>query len=218
MALLYHQSHQRRYRQQSAGVQLFHGGVINANFITGLSGPAALTRDSSGNLYVANDGSRMINKYDATGTIINTFSLPNVSDQRGMVVDGNNHLFIGNSLNNSTEGEYDAITGAAIHDNLIVSGNQAFGLALDGNDLFVSYNGSNVVEEYNATTGAVINPNFVSLDNEFLGPTGMVVESSRANPVPGPNNWILITTAGMTLCAWQCRRKKATTRPMLEHP
>ena len=71
----------------------------------------------------------------------------------------------------STIGEYNASTGAAINASLVSGLSEAFGIAVSGSDLFVSY-GSNTIGEYSASTGAAINASLVSGLN---GPGGIAV-------------------------------------------
>ncbi len=68
-------------------------------------------------------------------------------------------LFVGLS---SGVGKYNASTGAAINANLITGLNYADGVAISGNNLFVTNAQTNVVAEYNLSTGALINANFIA--------------------------------------------------------
>ena len=58
-------------------------------------------------------------EYDATtGAVINANFITGLNGPVGMVLDGNNHLFVCN-VSSDTVGEYDATTGAAINPTLI---------------------------------------------------------------------------------------------------
>ena len=76
-------------------------------------------------------------------------------------------------------GEYDATSGAAINANLVTAGeglNRPVGLALSGNNLFVSNFGGTTVGEYDATTGAAINASFITGLN---APYGMALSGNN---------------------------------------
>lgn len=77
--------------------------------------------------------------------------------------------------NNSSIGVYNASTGAVINANLVTGINGPYGLAVSGNDLFVSNHygitgSSGGVSEYNATTGQLIQ-NIITPAGGSLGMT-----------------------------------------------
>ena len=74
-------------------------------------------------------------------------------------------------------GKYDATTGAAISSSFITTGlSVPFGLAVEGNTLFVVNFITGTVGKYDATTGAAISPSFITgLNNPF----GLAVKSAK---------------------------------------
>jgi hypothetical protein len=163
----------------------------------------------------------------ATGATINANFVPAVGGGMHLLaLDGNNHLFVSNSADN-TIGEYNATTGTTINATFINNGqglDVPVGMVLDAhNHLFVANytNGSTrpSVGEYDATTGATINPRFLDstgaafpiglaldksnhlfvLDNN-AGP-GIVAEYDATTGVQGPFPFIqqLGSPAGFTL-------------------
>jgi hypothetical protein len=75
-------------------------------------------------------------------------------------------LYVTEFSNSTRVGAYDATTGAAINLDFITGLNDAVGLALSGNTLFVvqpsAGAGSGMVGKYNAITGAAINAIFIT--------------------------------------------------------
>ena len=98
-------------------------------------------------------------------------------------------------------GEYDATTGTPINANLIKPVFSPYGMAVSGNDLFVTV-GGDTVGEYNATTGAAINASFITGLN---GPAALVVV-----PVPEPSAWSMIAVGGVALLGMMLRKKHHT--------
>ena len=88
-------------------------------------------------------------------------------------------------------GKYDATTGAVINANFIAGLNNPTGLAVGGNNLFVSIStatgadNAGSVGRYNAITGAVINANFITglSTPEGLAVVGPVSGSPVSQPV-----------------------------------
>jgi DNA-binding beta-propeller fold protein YncE len=152
------------------------GAVINANFITGLSGPSGLAVSADGTaLFVANNSNGTVGKYNAiTGAVINTSFITGLSGPTGLAVSADGTaLFVANN-SNGTVSKYNAITGAAINTNFItgLSGPDAFAVSADGTALFVANNSNATVGKYNAITGAAINTNFIT---GLTGPIGLVL-------------------------------------------
>jgi hypothetical protein len=111
------------------------GQLINANFITGLSGPNELVL-SGDILFVANqDGSA--GKYDARTGAATTQSF----------ITGTNFEPVGLALSGA---------------NFITGLGYPYQLAVLGDKLFVTDGGAPAVGEYDARTGAVINATFIS--------------------------------------------------------
>jgi WD40 repeat protein len=184
------------------------GAVINATLITGLglnSTPAGLVL-SGNNLLVA-DSFDHVQEYNATtGAAINTsfITMPGVD---AILLSGNT-LYAASASNSGLISEYNATTGAAINTNFIVNGGENVGLALSGNDLFVSRQGAvtpGTVSEYNATTGALIAANFVPPLATPIFANGIAVAS-----VPEPSTWSMIAIGGVALLGMMLRKKHRT--------
>jgi hypothetical protein len=99
-----------------------------------------------------------------------------------------------------TISEYNATTGAIINPS-VVSGFSVFGIAISGNDLFVT-DGS-MIGEYNASTGTAIN---ASLITGLSGPGFFEVE---AQAVPEPSSWALMLGGLGLLAFWHRRSRRA---------
>jgi len=134
------------------------GSVINAAFISGLSGASPLA--IAGNiLYVGNGSNQTVGEYSAlTGAVINPNFITGTSSLALMI--SNNQLFVDTG---SVIRQYNAATGALINANFI-SGpkGQINGLALSGNGIYLIDGDFNLVGKYDATTGAAINASFVT--------------------------------------------------------
>lgn len=164
------------------------GAAINSNFIRDSNQPKGIAL--SGNiLYVADYTANAVSEYNAsTGALINSNFITGLSGPTGLLLAGS-HLYVTNYAGNSV-GEYDATTGTTINDSLITAGlNAPFGLAINGNNLFVSNTGFNAsnVGEYDATTGAAINVNFISGTGETQG---LAVLGSELLVAPSESNWV----------------------------
>lgn len=127
------------------------GQVLNANFITGVNEPEALSL-SGNDLYVVNGGSSTVGVYNATtGAAINANLFTEINIPEGILVSGN---IVYVTTFAGTVADYNATTGAVINDSLISGLQDAQGLAISGNNLYVA--SGNVVGKYNATTGQAI--------------------------------------------------------------
>ena len=176
------------------------GAAINANLIpvTGfITEGLALT----GNDLLVADGFDHVQEFNATtGAAINTsfITMPGVYS---LLLSGNT-LYAASVSNGGLISEYNATTGAAINTNFIVNGGGNQGLALSGNDLFVSRDNSTVAE-YNATTGALITLNFIpALANPTM-PNNIAI-----GPVPEPSTWGMIGVGSLALLGMMLRKKQ----------
>jgi hypothetical protein len=161
------------------------GAAINANFITtGLNVPIWIA--VSGNtLFVANTASGTIGTYNATtGAPISENFITGASG--GLAVSGNT-LFVaggGPFVGTGIVSEYNASTGAVINANFITGLTTPRTIAVTGNTLFVTCNGSGppgsilpgIVSAYSATTGAAINANFIT---GLSNPQGLAVSGNN---------------------------------------
>jgi hypothetical protein len=177
------------------------GAVINATLITGLgldSNPAGLAL-SGNNLLVA-DSFDHVGEYNAmTGAAINAsfITMPGV----GALLLSGNTLYAASASNGGLISEYNATTGVAINTNFIVNGGGNVGLALSGNDLFVSRSNA-TVNEYNATTGALITANFIPPLATVTDANGIAVA-----PIPEPSTWSMMAVGGVALLGMMHRKK-----------
>ena len=196
------------------------GAAINANFITGLSGPNGLALSASGTaLFVANNSNGTVGEYNATtGAAINANFITGLPGLIGLALSADGTaLFAANTFVpglpftvgvHNVVGEYNATTGAAINANLITEAGGEFGpflsgIALLGNNLFVGLPSpipsSSTVTKYDATMGVAINANFIARLNGpalFLAvgptPTPTAKELVWENTVTGEHSiWLL---------------------------
>jgi hypothetical protein len=125
----------------------------------------------------ATNGAVGVGQYSAvTGATINPDFISVVGGGHKLALDGNNHLFVSNILNN-TVGEYNTTTGATINATFVNGQglNLPAGLAVDrSNHLFVSnFQGSGGTDgwvgQYNAATGATVNARFINSAGEYVG-------------------------------------------------
>ncbi len=150
------------------------GAAVNANFITGLSGPYGLAL-SGNNLYVVNYDSGTVGEYNATtGAAINANFITGLNYPAGLALSGSS-LYVANEFGDNV-GEYNATTGAAINANLITGLDNPTGLALSGGNLYVANEYRDKVGEYNTTTGAAINANFIL---PALYPSGLALSGNN---------------------------------------
>jgi hypothetical protein len=197
------------------------GAAINANFITGLSGPMGLALSADGTvLFVANDSNGSVGEYNAaTGAAINANFITGLPGLVGLALSADGTaLFAANTFVLglphtvgvvNTVGKYNATTGAAINANFITEGGGLFGpvlsgIALSGNNLFVELfspdpSSSSTVIKYDATMGVAINADFITgLNGPALllavgpTPTPTAKELVWENTVTGEHSiWVL---------------------------
>ncbi len=141
--------------------------------------------DNKNHLFVSSYQSNTVGEYDTTtGATINADFIngQGLRNPDVLLLDGLNHLFVGDNHDTTTVGEYDATTGATINAAFVpdAPGNGTYALALDGSDhLFVAgIDGG--VGEYDATTGATINEHLNALNDI----SGLAVIASVPGAVP----------------------------------
>jgi hypothetical protein len=135
------------------------GGLINANFITGLNSPDALAVEGD-MLFVLDGTLRTVGKYDAnTGAVINAGFITTLISPIGIAVTGNT-LFVSDTSKDPSEdgavAEYDATTGEILNANILkghLHSSFPTGLAVNfsGNSLFAAC--SEFIFQYNIRTG-----------------------------------------------------------------
>lgn len=162
-----------------------HGGPLCRALCTVLLGMAALwatPRNASAQLYVTYGGNTIGEYNTATGATINPSLVTGLSTPVGLALSGND-LFVSNYITTSgTEiiGEYNATTGSPINAALITEAplQAPTYIAVIGNSLLVSNQGSGQVSEYDASTGAVINANFITGVPGVFEPEGLAVSGN----------------------------------------
>jgi sugar lactone lactonase YvrE len=139
----------------------------------GLSGPAGLAFDSSGNLYVGNFNNNTVEKFDSAGNGT-LFANTLMDGPGGMVFDTNGNLYVA-SLNGSGPSitKFDSSgTGTDFAD----VGQTPYGLAIDTNNLVYlsKFNGQQIVKFDQFGGGSTFAS--VSTANGLTGPTGMAFD------------------------------------------
>ena len=136
------------------------GALISGNAFPDTSGVLDLA--IQGNILYVLNNTRKVRTYDATtGTLINA----NFADYSSfgftafcIFVTGND-LYVGGTGHSIAK--FDATTGALVNPNFMSGFSFVTGMAVLGNELYVSDANQSRVGKYNAASGAVINPTFV---------------------------------------------------------
>jgi hypothetical protein len=148
------------------------GTVVNASLVTGLRGPIGIAVTDEG-IFEANYFYQTIGKYNFDGTTVNdTLIWAAGGGLRNLTISGTD-LFVTHEFN-SAVGKY-TTSGATVNVSLISFPYGPEAVAVDGNDLYVSYWSSvnnGVIGEYDATTGAAINATLIT---GLYDPTDIVV-------------------------------------------
>lgn len=116
---------------------------------------------SGTNLYVGGLATNTVARYNAlTGALINANFITGFSAIRNLQVDGSGNLFVASFGGTNNVTKWDS-AGVAVAGFTTINLAGSIGLALNGNDLFVT-NLSTTVNRYNATTGALVTASFVT--------------------------------------------------------
>jgi DNA-binding beta-propeller fold protein YncE len=149
----------------------------------GLSSPMGLAFDTTGNLYVANNSSNTVTRYDSSGARIGTFFVPSgqgLNVPTGLTFDSSGNLYVANVLG-STIAKYDS-SGARIGTFFVPGGqglNTPYGLAFDATgNLYAANSGSNTITRYDSS-GARIGTDFVPTGQGLNVPIGLAFDSSN---------------------------------------
>jgi hypothetical protein len=178
------------YSMTTNGSTIFVGNIGNGTISTyGISGeplgvfsaarPIGLA--ISGNiLYAANDWTGSVSTYNATtGALITANFITGLGGvTRGMAIDSAGNLYVASSTSNAlgdgSVGKYNATTGATIDSGFISGLSTPFGIAIDGNNLYVSnfdYR-VNTIGKYNLLDGSTINAAFIT---DIGNPAGLAI-------------------------------------------
>jgi len=134
------------------------GATLNANLITGLSGPDAITI-ARGSVYVATNTPDATNRYSLTGASLAT---PFISGYGADLEITGNDVFMPTFF--QTVGKFTS-SGTVVNDTFITSPallDHPGDIIRSGNTLYITVEGNGSVATYNATTGAVINTSFIT--------------------------------------------------------
>ena len=148
------------------------GSTTPTKTLTGLNGPIALAFDSSGNLYVANDG-------DGSGTTVSEFApgsttptktLSGLSSPRALAFDSSGNLYVVNQGGNTVS---EFAVGSSTPTKTLTGLNGPIALAFDSSgNLYVVNEGANTVSEFTpgsstptATLTGLDNPNALAFDS-----------------------------------------------------
>ncbi len=150
--------------------------------------PAFLAIDSSGNVYVADEGNNRIEKFSSTGTYITQWGGTGSGNGQfdgpvGVAVDSSGNVYVSDLVNDRIEvfnntGAYITQWGTA------GSGNGQFndpqGVAVDGSgDVYVADYVNNRIEEFNNTGTYITQWGTAGSGNgQFSGPDGIAIDSS----------------------------------------
>ncbi|HEY4235341.1 MAG TPA: hypothetical protein VGM76_18055 [Lacipirellulaceae bacterium] len=205
------------------------GTAINSSLVLGLIDPFGVA--VSGNeLYVVNQGnggpgSNTIKTFDASnGALHNPAFVSGLNVPADIAVSGGYLYVVNNAINHATltdgigtVGKYDAATGATVNASLISNLSSPVGVALSGNDLFVSNSydfsqgidfNQGTVGEYDATNGAALNPSLITGLNV---PLGLAIGT-----VPEARQWLMVGAVAMGAMGVNWARRR--TRDRVEFP
>lgn len=150
------------------------GQLNNANSGTGI------ITDALGDIYISDNNNNTVVEFGPTGTWIRTitgFTTPN-----GLAVDGNNNVYVVDGSGTGTI--YKIPTGTANSKTAIITNftQTPYGLAINGNDIYVSQNGGSnntrsIIKIANGTTGSTAKTTFVPGGSGFTGPRDMTFDA-----------------------------------------
>jgi hypothetical protein len=168
------------YINNTIGEYGLDGSTINASLISGLPNNPVGMAISGNDLFVASfDGGRQgspIGEYTTSGATVNAGLISGPVESGGLsgaldvVVSGNNLFASSQGLSDTdVDGPVGAYTtsGVVVNSGMIYPIARPWGLAISGNDLFVSSQNSGTIGEY-TTSGAIVNTSLISgLNNPF---------------------------------------------------
>jgi hypothetical protein len=171
------------------------GATVNASLITGLKNPEGIAVSGS-NLFVVSAfpatpvqefGS--IGEYTTSGATVNASLIPMVPlNPAAIAVSGSNMFVTQNCFSvascaptvGGTIGEY-TTAGGTLNTALVPSYpdslTAAFGIAVSGSDLFVTYFGGSTVSEF-TTSGATVNASLITFADGLSAPVGIAIDGS----------------------------------------
>jgi hypothetical protein len=123
-------------------------------------------------IYVCNEGSGNVGKYDTNGASVNPSLISGLLEPEGVAVSGADLYISSFGNNNGVIGKY-SLWGDVVNPSLVTGLFQPVAVAVSGTDLFVSNAGTTQVGKY-TTSGGTINPAFISVQD----PAGLAVSGS----------------------------------------
>jgi len=148
----------------------------------GLSGPAGVAVDGSGNVYIADTGQNAIREWIAATQQVTTLAPAGLTSPHGVAVDGAGNVYIADTGDNAIK-QWSATTQEVT--TLVSAGlNQPVAVAVDGSgNVYIADSGNNAIEEWSAATQQMTalvstglsNPSGVAVDaagNVYIADTG----------------------------------------------
>lgn len=155
------------------------GGTGNGQ----LAKPAAITRDASGNFWVADTENNRVEEFSASGTFVRSIgSLGTGNGQlkapEGVVIDPEGHVWVADTGNNRIQ-EFSG-TGTYLMQLKSAVTKSPSGLAYSSGHLFVADTGSGRIEEYNSSgTLLAALGSLGSGNGQLSSPRGLVVDAAK---------------------------------------
>lgn len=196
----------------TVGAYTTSGATVNASLITGLDNPVAIAVSGS-DVFVVNAGSRTIGEYTTSGATVNASLIPMVPlKPNAIAVSGSNLFVTQNCLSvascapivGGTIGKY-TTAGGTVNTALVPSYPDslvdAFGIAVSGSDMFVSFFGGSTISEF-TTGGATVNASLITFADGLSAPDGIAIDGSDLFVANFGSNTIgEYTTSGATVNA-----------------
>jgi hypothetical protein len=214
------------------------GAVINSSYIAASQGSYGVAV-GNGFVYVSNQYG-MLTAYEQLAPSTTAWSLSGLgAGTTGDVVVSGTNVFLVHSPSGSDDSgseisEYNALTGAVENSTLVTGLVDTYGLAISGNDLFVSSYGGGTIGEY-TTAGATIDASLVTgipdgadglavADNtiyvsdifrvemysvsngDLIGTISGLEEADSVAVVPEPSTWALLLGGLGLLAFWRMQR------------
>ena len=128
-----------------------YAGASPVPLMSGLSDPTGVAVDSSGNVYIADTGSREIKEWQASTQTLSTLVSSGLSVPYGVAVDGLGNVYIADPGDNKIE---ESRTATQTLTTLVSSGlNEPEGVALDSSgNAYIADWGDNAIKEWQAST------------------------------------------------------------------
>lgn len=135
-----------------------------------LSAPTGLVFDQSGNLYVANNGTNSITKFDSNGNYTSTIS-SNLIQPEGLAIDSSGNLYAANSGGDSVS-QFDP-SGNFIK-SITINIHGPNGISFDSQGyLYVASTGDNSISKFDSSGNYLS-----SINSNLYGPTGLAFSSN----------------------------------------